>query len=108
MTGLGLTRRYGYSPGWSEAKILVDGLAALLGDLKANRAPGFLLPDGGSLHRVAMGRDVLNFQAHHIAAAKLAVDVLNSIRGFSPFTLRSGSCCFARALHGARIRVALR
>jgi hypothetical protein len=49
-------------------------LAGLFGDLKADRTPGFLLPNGGSLHGVAMRRNVLDFQAHHIATAKLAVD----------------------------------
>ena len=57
-----------------EAEILIDGLAGLFGDLKADRTSGFLLPNGGALHRVAMRRDVLDFQAHHIATAKLAVD----------------------------------
>jgi hypothetical protein len=57
-----------------EAKVLIDGLAALFGDFKADRTPGFLLPNGGSLHCIAMGRDVLDFQAHDIATAKLAVD----------------------------------
>ena len=56
------------------AEILIDGLAGLFGDLKADRTPGFLLSNGGSLHGVAMRRNVLDFQAHHIAAAKLAVD----------------------------------
>jgi len=57
-----------------EAKIAVDGLAGLLGDFEANRAPGFLVPDGGALDGVTVGRDVLDFEAHHIAAAQLAVD----------------------------------
>ena len=61
-------------PSFREAKILVHGLAGLFGDLEADRTPGFLLPHGGSLHGVAMRRNVLDLQAHHIATAELAVD----------------------------------
>jgi len=32
------------------------------------------LPNGGALDGVAVGRDVLDFQAYQVAAAKLAVD----------------------------------
>ena len=59
---------------FGEAEIFIDGLAGLFGDLKADRTPGFLLANRCPLHRVAMGCHVLDLQAHHIAAAQLAVD----------------------------------
>jgi hypothetical protein len=54
--------------------IFIDGLAGLFGDLEADRAAGFLLAHRGALHCVAMGCDILDFQANHIAAPKFAVD----------------------------------
>jgi hypothetical protein len=53
---------------------LIDRLAGLFGEFEANGTARFLLADGSAFHSVAMGRDILDFEAHYIAAAELAVN----------------------------------
>jgi hypothetical protein len=54
--------------------VLVDRLARLLGDLEPDRATGLALPNGRTVDCVAMWRDVLDLEAHHVAPAQLAID----------------------------------
>jgi hypothetical protein len=49
-------------------------MAGLFGDLKADRTPSLFLEDRCALHSVAMWRNILDFRADHIAAAKLTID----------------------------------
>jgi hypothetical protein len=55
-------------------KVLVDRLARLLGDLEPHRKTGCVLPNGRTVDGIAMWRDVLDLEAHHVAPAQLAVD----------------------------------
>ena len=55
-------------------QIVIDRLAGLLAQFKSDWPPGFLLPDGCSIHRVAAGGDILDPNGDDITAAKLAVD----------------------------------
>ena len=57
-----------------EAKIFIYRLARLLGYFKPDRAARFLLPDRGAFDGIAVRRDILHLEAHHIAAAQLAID----------------------------------
>jgi hypothetical protein len=52
-------------------KVLVDRLARLVGDLAPDRKTGFVLSNGRAVDGIAMRGDVLDFEAHHLAAAWL-------------------------------------
>src|SRR4029078_13154014 len=51
------------------SEVAVDGLTGLLRQLKFYRASRLLLPDRCAVNRVAVRRNVLNLEGHHIAAA---------------------------------------
>jgi hypothetical protein len=55
-------------------KVLVDRLARLLGNLEPDRKTGLVLPNGRTVDGIAMWRDVLDLEAHHVAATQLAID----------------------------------
>jgi hypothetical protein len=55
-------------------KVLVSRLARLLSNLKPDRPTGFALPNGGTVDRITMGRDVLDLEAHQVAATQLAIN----------------------------------
>jgi hypothetical protein len=54
--------------------VLVDRLTRLLGDLEPDRKTGLVLANGRTVYGIAMWRDVLDPEPHHIAATQLAVD----------------------------------
>ena len=53
-------------------KVLLDCLARLLGDLEADRKTGLALPNGRAFDGMEMWVDVLDLQAHQVAATRLA------------------------------------
>src|SRR4030081_109828 len=55
-------------------QIVIDGLAGLLAQFKSDGPPGFLLPDGFAIRRVAAGSDILDPDGDDITPTKLAVD----------------------------------
>ena len=55
-------------------KVLVDCLTRVLGDLEPDRATGLVLPNGRPVNRIAMWCNVLDPEAHHVAATQLAID----------------------------------
>jgi hypothetical protein len=55
-------------------KVLIDRLARLLGDLEPDRKTGLALPNGRTVDGLSIWRDVLDFEAHHVAAAQLAIN----------------------------------
>jgi hypothetical protein len=55
-------------------QVLVYRLARLLGDLEPDRKTGLVLPNGRTIDSIAMWCDVLDLEAHQVAAAQLAID----------------------------------
>src|SRR5216684_4088243 len=56
------------------SQVIFDRLPCLLGQLELDWPSGLSLPNRCSLNGVAVRRNVLDFEGHHIAAAELAVD----------------------------------
>jgi hypothetical protein len=56
------------------SQVIFDRLPCLLGQLELDCPSGLSLPNRCSLNCVAVRRNVLDFEGHHIAAAELAVD----------------------------------
>jgi uncharacterized protein (DUF2336 family) len=54
--------------------VVVERLARLLGDFEPDRKTGLVLPNDGTVDGIAMWRDVLDPEAHYVAAAQLAID----------------------------------
>ena len=54
--------------------MVVDRLPSLLGDFESDRPACLLLADRCPIHGVAVRGDILDFQAHNVAAPKLAID----------------------------------
>src|SRR5437868_5543014 len=54
--------------------MVVDRLPSLLGDFKSDRPACLALADACPIRCVAVWGDIVDFQAHNVAAAKLAVD----------------------------------
>jgi hypothetical protein len=54
--------------------VVVERLARLLGDLEPDRKTGLVLPNDRTVDGIAMWRDVLDPEAHYVAAAQLAID----------------------------------
>jgi len=54
--------------------MVVDRLPGLLGDFEFDRPACLLLADCRPVHGVAVRGDILDLQAHNVAAAELAVD----------------------------------
>src|SRR5258708_29945954 len=54
--------------------MVVDRLPGLLGDFESDRPACLVLADRCPIHGVAVRGDILDFQAHNVAASKFAVD----------------------------------
>jgi hypothetical protein len=55
-------------------KVLVNRLARLLGDLEPHRTASRVLPHGRTVDCITMWRNVLDHEAHHVTATRLAID----------------------------------
>jgi hypothetical protein len=55
-------------------EMVVDRLARLLGNLEPDRKNSLVLPNCRAFDCIAVWRDVLDLEAHHVAATQLAVD----------------------------------
>ncbi len=58
----------------SGLQVRINGLAGLLGDLELHGTAGLPLTHCGAFERVAVRRDIVDLEAHHITSAQLAVD----------------------------------
>ena len=74
-------------------QVVVDGLPRVLGQLELHGVAGLLLSNGCPIDGIASRGDVLDLDAHHIAAAQLAVDgeVEERQVSLAPFDLKFGS-----------------
>jgi hypothetical protein len=62
---------------WPLADLLqkiVNGLPGLIRQLELDWRPRFLLPDGRTVSRIAIRRDIFDPQGNDVATAQLAVD----------------------------------
>src|SRR5437764_14727095 len=55
-------------------QVVIDCLARLIRQLEFYRAPGFLLPHGGTVDRIAVRCNVFDLEGNDIAASQLAID----------------------------------
>src|ERR1700692_171836 len=58
----------------SRAKIFIDRLPGLFGDLEPHRPAGLLLADRRTFNRISVWGNVLDLERHDIAPAQLAID----------------------------------
>jgi hypothetical protein len=57
-----------------QLQVLVDGLTGLVCQLEPDWPSRLLLPHRCTVHRIGVWGNVLDFDSHDVAAAKLAVD----------------------------------